>query len=558
RRSLVTPVTLIVLLFGWTAMPGDPAVWTLATIIALTFSPSLWLVEAVASPRPWQPWRVMLRNLVDDTRTALARAGLQLIFLAYQAAEMAHAVVVTLVRVVFTHRKMLEWQPAAATARAAGGSTRGPRAFVEQMLASPALAALTLIVVAISRPSALAPAAPILALWTIAPFVAWRFSRPAPYHRPPLSEIDAKYLKGVARNSWKFFEEHVGEVDHWLAPDNCQNTPDAFVAHRTSPTNIGMCLLATLAAHDFEFIDTGTLLDRTERAMNTIESLERFEGHLLNWYDSSSLVPLNPRYVSSVDSGNLAASLITLAEGLRQLAAKDGEPVERLERLAQRAAAFADGMNFKMLYDEQRGLLSIGFRPADAEGPGRLDNAFYDLLATEARVASFVAIAKGDIPESHWFLLGRPMTSVSGIPTLLSWSSTMFEYLMPLLVLRSYPETLLDETCRMAVVQQMKYGESRHVPWGISECAYDVVDRHGTYQYKAFGVPGLGLKRGLGDELVVAPYATGLAAMIEPGGAATNFRRLAQAGAEGPYGFFESIDYTPRHVGENGAHPGDE
>src|SRR5204863_5899221 len=200
----------------------------------------------------------------------------------------------------------------------------------------------------------------------------------------------------------------------------------------------------------------------------------------------------------------------------------------------------------------------IGYRPADTEGPGRLDNSYYDLLASESRLASFVAIAKGDIPETHWFLLGRPMTSVSGIPTLLSWSATMFEYLMPLLVLRSYPETLLDETCRMAVLQQMQYGERHHVPWGISECAYDVVDRHGTYQYKAFGVPGLGLKRGLGDDLVVAPYATGLAAMIEPGGAATNFRRLAQAGVEGPYGFFESIDYTSRHVAENGIHPGDE
>src|SRR5204863_8570017 len=165
-------------------------------------------------------------------------------------------------------------------------------------------------------------------------------------------------------------------------------------------------------------------------------------------------------------------------------------------------------------------------------------HTYVGLLASESLLPSFVAIAKGDIPEAHWSQLGRPLTSVSGIPTLLSWSATMFEYLMPLLVLRSYPETLLDETCRMAVLQQIRYGEQRHVPWGISESAYDVVDRHGTYQYKAFGVPGLGLKRGLADELVVAPYATALAAMIEPAAAATNFRRLAQAGADGPFGFF--------------------
>ena len=197
---------------------------------------------------------------------------------------------------------------------------------------------------------------------------------------------------------------------------------------------------------------------------------------------------------------------------------------------AWRAAriACADGMNFRLFYDKQRGLLSVGYRPADAEGPGRLDTAYYDLLASESRLASFIAIAKGDVPETHWFRLGRPITSVQGVPTLLSWGATMFEYLMPLLVMRRYPETLLDETCRMAVRRQIQYGKERGVPWGISESAYNVVDRHGTYQYRAFGVPGLGLRRGLGDDLVIAPYATALAAMLEPAAAVDNLRRLAR------------------------------
>ena len=212
-------------------------------------------------------------------------------------------------------------------------------------------------------------------------------------------------------------------------------------------------------------------------------------------------------------------------------------------------------MNFRLLYDQQRGLLSVGYRPADAEGPGRLDNAYYDLLASEARLASFIAIAKGDVPETHWFRLGRPITSVSGVPTLLSWGATLFEYLMPLLVMRSYPETLLDETCHMAVVRQIRCGEECGVPWGISECAYNVVDRHGTYQYKAFGVPGLGLRRGLGDELVVAPYATALAAMLEPVRAAENFRRLAAIGLDGPYGYYDAIDYTSRDVDQTERQP---
>ncbi len=226
----------------------------------------------------------------------------------------------------------------------------------------------------------------------------------------------------------------------------------------------------------------------------------------------------------------------------------DSTAPDRLENLARRATALADGMNFRVLYDEPRGLLSVGYRPADAEGPGRQDPAYYDLLASEARLASFIAIAKGDVPETHWFRLGRPVTSIRGVPALLSWGATMFEYLMPLLVMRSYPETLLDETCRMVVQRQIQYGEERDVPWGMSECAYNVVDRHGTYQYRAFGVPGLGLRRGLGDDLVVAPYATALAAMIEPAAAVENLRRLGAAGLDGPYGYYDAVDYTSRDV----------
>ena len=203
-------------------------------------------------------------------------------------------------------------------------------------------------------------------------------------------------------------------------------------------------------------------------------------------------------------------------------------------------------MSFDFLYDWQRQIFAIGYRLADAEGPGRLDPSFYDLLASEARLASFVAIAKGDVPDSHWFHLGRLLTSVDGAPTLLSWSASLFEYLMPLLVMKSYPGTLLDQSCRMAVRRQIEYGKQQGVPWGISESAFNVVDRHGNYQYKAFGVPGLGLKRGLGDELVVAPYATALAAMVDPERAAHNFRRLAREGLDGAYGFYEAIDYTHR------------
>ena len=236
----------------------------------------------------------------------------------------------------------------------------------------------------------------------------------------------------------------------------------------------------------------------------------------------------------------------------RLSAATDGAAAARaqqLDELAGRAVALFDGMNFKFLYDPQRQLFTIGYRLADDEGPGRRDPSYYDLLASEARLASFLAIAKGDVPESHWFHLGRAVTSVRGAPVLLSWSGTMFEYLMPLLVMRSYPDTLLDESCRMVVRRQMEYAAARGVPWGISESAYNVVDRHDTFQYKAFGVPGLGLKRGLGDELVVAPYAIGARrddrCAAERGQPATAGRVRA---SQGDYGFFDAIDYTTREA----------
>ena len=463
---------------------------------------------------------------------------------------MLHAITVTLVRLgdhqaptarVGDGRGQRPPWRAAAPERVREGDDREP--------ARSRSAASSLVVLV--RPHALPAAVPVLALWAAAPLIAYALSRPVPTRRAVLGAEDREFLQAVARKTWRYFETFVGPEDHALPPDNVQIVPELTVAHRTSPTNIGMALLATLAAHDFGFIDTDDLADRIDATLTTVEGLERFEGHLLNWYDTRTLAPLPPAYISTVDSGNLAGALLTLSVALQQLSPGPTAPTRRgatLDDLAGRAVALFDGMNFRFLYDPQRQLFTIGYRLADAEGPGRRDPSYYDLLASEARLASFLAIAKGDVPESHWFHLGRAVTSVRGAPVLLSWSATMFEYLMPLLVMRSYPDTLLDESCRMVVRRQIEYAAARGVPWGISESAYNVVDRHDTYQYKAFGVPGLGLKRGLGDELVVAPYATALAAMIDAPRSAANLRRLAGAGLEGDYGFFDAIDYTPREA----------
>jgi len=548
RRTLVAPATVALLALAWLVLPGTPLSWTLGVLAAIALPLYPLVIRLAEGPAPQQPLRVFLRMLGDDAKTAGTQTLLQVAFLAYHASEMVHAIGTTLVRLVFTQRRLLEWETAAAAA------ARAPARFFAEMAASPLIALTLLVLISMTQPYTLAVAGPFLALWIAAPRMAYWLSQPVPPELQRLGAEDRDYLREIARKTWRYFETFMVAEHHGLPPDNYQEMEGGspVVAHRTSPTNIGMGLLSTLAAHDLGFITTDQLVERVEAALTTMERLERCEGHLLNWYDTITLAPLLPRYVSTVDSGNLAGALLALAEGLRQLV----PPTGQTEDLARRAQALADGMNFAFLFDRERQIFSIGYRLADANGAGRLDASFYDLLASEARLASFVAIAKGDVPDSHWFHLGRLLTGVDGAPTLLSWTAGLFEYLMPLLVMQSYPGTLLDQTCRMAVRRHIAYGAELGVPWGISESAFNVVDRHGTYQYKAFGVPGLGLKRGLGDEQVVAPYATALAAMVDPERAAQNFRRLERAGLEGEYGFYESIDYTRRKPDDGEPHHG--
>ena len=661
RRSLLAPALMAMLASAWIWLPGPPLAWTLATLAVLGFPLIPPLVHFVSGPRPQQPFVVFLHDVWAEAKTAGAQVLLQIVLLPYHAFEMLHAIILSLVRMVLTQRRLLEWETAATTAARAAGllAQQGPRVFIAEMWAGPAAALLLLLGVVPLRATALPLAIPFLAAWLASPVVAWWLSRPVVPRRLALGPDDTEQLRLIARRTWHYFERFTTAQDHWLPPDNVQEVAELRIARRTSPTNISMGLLSTLAAHDLGYIGTADLADRVENTLTSVEALERHEGHLLNWYDTESLAPLVPRYVSTVDSGNLAGVLMTLSAGLRELAAgpadegriaggladsagvlydalttltrhahgatplraaaahAQGElellraalsadeppgegvaaaarclpgvrsaleriaqaafadpdaddvavwgwtleaelnaavglatapkvPGGRLEDLARRCDALADGMNWKFLYDRTRGAFSVGFRLADAEGPGRLDTSYYDLLASEARLASFIAIARGEVPQEHWFRLSRALVSVEGSTSLVSWSGSMFEYLMPLLILRSHPETLLESTCRAAVQAQIHYGRRQRVPWGISESAFNTMDPHGDYQYKAFGVPGLGLKRGLAEDLVIAPYATALAALIDPAAAAANFRRLAREGAAGRYGFREALDYTPR------------
>ena len=655
RRSLLPPALLALTVAGWTTLPGSHWFW-MAAVTAVLASQLLPIVaRLLVGPRRSQSLPVFIRNLWRDSALGVVQILLGLTFLAFHAFDNLHAIVVTLIRLV-TRRRLLEWETAAATAARTAGLSgwRAVRRFETEMASSALIALATGAAIVAANRAALPAAAPVLLLWLGAPVIAYWLSVPVGARVRPLSRAELRLLRRTARSTWRFFEEFVTADDGWLPPDNFQEAGEIpVVARRTSPTNIGMGLLSTLAAHDLGYLSTATLASRLNATLTTLESLERYEGHFLNWYDTATRAPLHPRYVSTVDSGNLAAALIAVGQGLQALVAEpqtaaqrasgltdtaellaeassitsaDASAAERdalvainriarqiaaeaasllqsptpptslpvhagsleqaaatlqdlpsavqsgdvsywcratvaaiaalesegtaspnatLLSLAQRATRLADDMRFGMLYDRRRRIFAIGYRLADAEGPGRFDNAFYDLLASEARLASFVAIAKGDVPQHHWFHLSRLVTSVDGRATLMSWGGTMFEYLMPLLLMRTFPGTLLDQSCRASVRRQIAYGREHDVPWGISESAYAFTDRAGHYQYRAFGVPGLGLRRGLADELVIAPYATALASLVDPAAAADNLQELSRQGLRGRFGFYEAIDYRP-------------
>ncbi|HEX2710135.1 MAG TPA: glucoamylase family protein, partial [Candidatus Deferrimicrobium sp.] len=672
RRSLEPSALTLLLLLGWNSL-SSAWYWTLS-VIGILLVPSL-MASALEMFR--KPADALLRqHLSAEARSAgwcFAQAAFTLACLPYEAYFSLDAVVRTAGRMLFTHKRLLEWHPSGNPNR---NRSEGLAAFCRSMWIAPVIAAVAMIHLVFSRPVALATAGPILALWFASPAIAWWISRPLARRRAALSADQILFLRKLSRRTWAFFETFVGPEDHWLPPDNYQEYRVGAVAHRTSPTNMGLALLANLAAYDFGYLPSEQLVERTENALRTMDTLARHRGHFYNWYDTQSLEPLLPLYVSTVDSGNLAGHLLTLRQGLLELPdrhilgarwlegisdtfqvlvdavdgtrpsplaqfqeilessfgsrpttlaaarlclerltarageitgsfkdVKDGEPnrwagaLERQCRAALDEVAFLgdfpgfDGIptlralagleeksewplelrrlipeanrrarerisaidrlalhcgelarvEYDFLYDKGRHLLTIGYNVSER----RRDSGYYDLLASEARLCTFVAIAQGQLPQESWFTLGRLFTATGGEPILLSWSGSMFEYLMPLLVMPTYENTLLDQTCKAAVGRQIEYGKQRGVPWGMSESGYNMVDVRLNYQYRPFGVPGLGLKRGLASDLVVAPYASALALMVAPEEACRNLQRLEDEEFIGKYGFYEAIDYTP-------------
>ncbi len=737
RRSLLAPCLFLTLMAGW-LLPGiSPWLWTRFVLAMIAFPALIPFLAGINARLEGISKRSHFHGLASDFSLGLTQAGLTTAFLAYQACHMADAIGRTLVRLLITRKHLLEWVTAA---QAKHRIDLKPFGIFKRMASGVVLAIASVAAVWFLDHRALFAAVPFVVLWISSPAIAYWISLP-PRHSDIelLSASQTQALRAISRRTWRFFETFVTFEDHFLPPDNFQEDPKPVVAHRTSPTNIGLYLLSTLAARDFGWLGTAETVERLEVTLDTIGKLELFRGHLYNWYDTRDLHPLDPKYVSTVDSGNIAGHLLALAKGCRELieepaldpkmfagiedaigllrealtkvtegprthsvtrkqlsnaidqlavsidsvprradelgsrivqaserahtltdiaqtlaqelgssanpevrlwseaakasadsllrdativlpwlrlgskeagtiagslasdtpewkaiekffphnaalmdaperfesaigalttlrASSTGDSARidaliqsmrqssaqaaalhhRLLTIAQRSEEMFQAMEFSFLFEDTRKLFSIGYRAAD----GHLDPNCYDLLASEARLASFIGIAKGDVPSSHWFRLGRALTPVGRGSALISWSGSMFEYLMPALVMRSPANSLLSQTYQQVVFRQIEYGKERGVPWGISESAYAARDIDFTYQYSSFGVPGLGLKRGLSEDLVIAPYATALAAMVDPSTALQNLDRLTQEGGRGAYGFYEALDYTSSRLAE--------
>jgi cellobiose phosphorylase len=679
RRSLVAPALLALLIAGWMLVPGSTLTWTLL-VAAIVFLPPIFsmLLDLMRKPRE-HAWLWHVLWIGESLGRPVARAFLSVAQLPYDAFICISAILQSGVRMLFTRRGLLLWYTRSYARRNA--RTTLPETYFEMWVA-PVLALGLAAAVTVARPSQLPYCTPLLLLWLAAPGIAWWLNTPLRRAAPDLTADQLVFLRLLARRTWRYFSDFVAPLDNWLPPDNLQEYPTQMIAERTSPTNIGMGLLANLGAYDLGYISAGELLRRTESTFATMEKLERYRGHFYNWYDTRTLQPLRPQYVSSVDSGNLAASLLTLHAGLAELkeqpvlppcafqgledtflvavehlpspaspdltrniaalrrafqerpralaraephlkeiqracadalsalpGSTDGELhawMQALDRQARdlqddlrfvvcdyspspnyaqtlselaRGGATADPvtgaeaqprvaryegaeeriktiedlmercrtlatMDFEFLYDTSCGLLAIGYDV----GERRRDTSHYDLLASEARLTSFMLIAQQQVPTKHWFALGRSLTTYGGDPTLLSWSGSMFEYLMPQLWMPAYENTLLEQTCKAAVSRHIEYARQRGVLWGISESCYNATDARYVYQYRAFGVPGLGFKRGLADDLVIAPYASALALSVMPRQACRNLQSLAASGFLGQYGLYEAIDYTPSRV----------
>ena len=541
RRSLVPPVSLLLLVLALAGTVVSP--WAVLALVLAAFAsgPLLGAVAGFAPSRDDVAKRHFYRQAALDLLRVVGGAAWHLALLPAHALMALDAVARALYRLLVSRRHLLQWTTAeAAQARA----STDPRQLLRAHWRPVALAAVLLLWLSQAPMPSPGLAVALCLVWAAAPLWIWWASRPRPPLRDAdLPDADRAALADIARATWTLFERCVMAGDNHLPPDNLQTAPHDMVAHRTSPTNIGLYLLSAACARRFGWIGTAELVRRLGATLQTLDGLERHRGHFLNWYDTQTCAPLAPAYVSTVDSGNLCGHLLAVGQACRELAASPAEhgDAPALLALARHCERLAWEAEFAFLYHPRRHLLHIGYRVAERQ----LDAGFYDLLASESRLTSLVAIAHGDVPVRHWAALGRPFFAHGAQAGLRSWSGSMFEYLMPTLVLDEPPGSALHGACEVALQEQIAHGRRLGVPWGMSESAYAASDATLAYQYTAQGVPRLALRRTSADETVVACYATGLAAQLAPARALENYRVLEALGARTALGFMEALDFTP-------------
>ena len=545
RRSLIAPASFLLLV--WVVFTASIPFVTALSIIFCAYwvGPGVGALAGLVPTRRGIAWVHFFDVGMRDLLRSVVATLWQLSQLLAQARLMLDAIFRALWRMLVSRKHLLEWTTAAQV-QAAAKYTRS--AFARNH------ATTTILGLALAAAAVLSPppwwGMALFLSWAAAPLTAYWASKPVDGQlNHKLKENDREYLLALARQTWHFFETTVGPEDHFLPPDNLQMDPEPTIAHRTSPTNIGLYLLAVASAHEFGWISTAELITRLEATLGTIEQLPKNDGHLFNWYETRTLEVLSPAYVSTVDSGNLAGHLLTLAQACRQFAhhgtshqAEDIQLVQAvsLQNIAERCTRLFRDMNFSGLYSAKRHLFHIGLRVHEKS----LDKSYYDLIASEARLTSFLAIAKGDVPRRHWTALGRSFLTVGVTPGLKSWSGSMFEYLMPSLIMTEPDQGLLHVSGYAAVLEQQTFGRSEQLPWGASESAYFAQDHTLAYQYAPFGVPRLALRRTPILDRVVAPYASVMASMFMPQQAVANLKKFALLGARGKFGFVDAVDFT--------------
>ncbi|MDO8770989.1 MAG: glucoamylase family protein [Burkholderiaceae bacterium] len=542
RRSLIAPVSLLLLI--WVIFTGSLSVSTALAFVFCAYwvGPGIGALAGLVPTRRGIAWPHFFDIGVREVLRSVLAAVWQFGQLLVHAKLMLDAIARSLWRMALSRRHLLEWTTAA---QAQSSAKYALGAFIRGH-ATASLFSIALALAAIQSPHP-ALGVGLCLLWMLSPLTAWWASKPAaPPGHQKLDAVDRDYLVQLARQTWQFFEHTVGPEDHHLPPDNLQMDPESTIAHRTSPTNIGLYLLAAASAREFGWITTADFIRRMEATLGTVEQLPKHHGHLLNWYETRTLEILTPAYVSTVDSGNLAGHLLATAQACRQFAqsedtrATEAMQTETLNQLADRCQHLFMAMDFSGLYSAKRHFFHIGLRVHEQ----LLDKSYYDLLASESRLTSFLAIAKGDVPRRHWGALGRSFLTVGVTPGLKSWSGSMFEYLMSSLVMTEPDQGLLHVSGHAAVMEQQSFGQTEQLPWGVSESAYFGQDHTLAYQYAPFGVPRLALRRTPLDDRVVAPYASVLASMFTPQQAVANLRKLELLGARGEFGFMDAVDFT--------------